>query len=416
MRKIALLFISIIFASCATFLNEKTDAEDKLPKYFSQVKAGEVSVVYIPVTDDFVLTANSSEEAITLTASNDFSAYSWTLDGESIAETEHEISIAFSSLEGGWHLVTVIACDTNGNYHSAAVYFQVMGEKVPYGASVTTYFEGNDATTLSLSYATEDDTVTLTATSGFASYIWLLDDTVFTGDGNTATIDLSALNAGIHIVTVIAKNESGIYYSACAEITKNETIEPDIQCSGITAIFASESADAFAVTSIAGATWGALSATSGFASYSWTIDGNAVAESSNTLNVNLASLKAGWHIVTVSASTSSGLYYSAAIQVQKTEVAGSASVQSGAITFGFTETSEELSLSAISSSTAVSLTATSGFDSYAWTLDGTSLSGSDNTVSVSLASLETGWHVVFVTAIKDGIYYSSSTYIQKEGA
>ncbi|MBR1404402.1 MAG: hypothetical protein IJ558_09495 [Treponema sp.] len=415
MNKIAIVLISLFFTSCAAFFNEKIDAADNLSDCF-HTKINGVEVISFSPDDDITLTADSTDTDIKLSLTSGFISYSWAIDGKVIAGNENEISIAFDGLEIGWHLVTVIARDADGNYYSAAAYFQTVGEKTPSGTSVATSFAGTDAESISLSSVTENAVATFTATAGFASYAWTLDGAALTESSSAACVNLLPLAAGIHIVTVIAKNAAGIYYSASAQITKSASLEPEIKCTGITVAFASGGTEPFSVTSVAGSMSVTLTATSGFASYAWMLDGTAVASSTNTATVSLASLAAGWHLVTVTAYTSGGACYSATIQVQKTGAAGSMTVQAGAIRISFAESASALSVATETSGTTVAVIATSGFTSYAWTLDGISLTGSANTASVTLASLELGWHLITVTAGKDGMYYSASTYIQKKGA
>ena len=110
------------------------------------------------------------------------------------------------------------------------------------------------------------------------------------------------------------------------------------------------------------------------------------------------------------------MYYSAAIQVQKKSASESTDVKTGKIQIKFSENADSLSINSENTANKVTLTATSGFGSYSWTLDGVAITGNANSAIVELSSLEIGWHFVTVTAEKNGIYYSSYKYIQKKGA
>lgn len=414
MKKLALLFMPLLFTSCAALLNEKIDAEHNLPQCFSAKISG-VEVMYTYESSDITLTVDTTEDAVTLTASTGFVSYAWSMDGSALSGSENTLTLAADSLEGGWHLASVVACDADGNYFSAFAYFQVIAEKSSTETTVATNFSGADSESLSLSYTESGSTVLFTATSGFASYAWSVDGIGLSESSNTAAVDVSTLSAGSHVVTVIAKSTGGLYYSANASISKSGNLAPEIQCTGITAVFASDSTDAFAVTTLTSSLSVTLTATTGFDMYAWSVDGITVSESSNTLTVSLATLKAGWHTVTVTADAGSGAYYSASVQIQKTESAGSTSVQAGEISMGFSDAEAALSLTIETAGAVVTLTATTGFDTYAWSIDGSSVSESSNSLTVSLSALETGWHVVTAVATKDGLYYSSAMYIQITG-
>ncbi|MBB5225919.1 hypothetical protein DYE50_11375 [Treponema ruminis] len=413
-KKIVLIFIPMIFVSCAAFLNEKFSAAENLSESFNARIKG-ISVVSFSAADDISLATVTGNDSVKLTASTGFTSYSWTVDEKSVAGSENEISIKYDNLEGGWHLATVITCDADGNYFSASTYFQVMSEKRPVGSGVTTNFDRSDSESISMSYTNEGNLFSFTATKGFSSYAWMLDAAVLAESESSAVIDLSTLTAGTHIVTVIAKNEAGIYYSANAQIEKQTTVEPEILCSGITTVLDSESRKSFSVTSLAGAKSVSFTATSGFESYSWTLDGSLISGSGNTASLVFEELSIGWHNITVTASTSDGFYYSASMQVQKTGSTGATDVQLGAIGIGFAKNTDALSITAKTSASQIILTATNGLDGYAWTVDGVSLSGNANTETVAFAQLSAGWHVITVTAhANDGVYYSAAMQIQKK--
>ena len=416
MKKIILLFIPMIFTSCAAFFNEKISAAENLSDcFYTKIKG--ISVVDFPSADDISLTAETSDGSVTLTTSTGFNSYSWTVDGAPVTGSENEISIAFEGLEGGWHLATVITCDTDGNYYSASTYFNVIAEKRPVGSGVTTNFDNADSESLALSYTSEDSVFSFTATTGFTSYAWMLDGSVLSESANSIFIDLTTLSAGTHIVTVIAKNEAGVYYSANAQIKKQTDIEPEILCSGITAVFDSENTNAFSVTSLTDSNSVSFTATTGFTSYTWTLDGATISGSGNIANLILEELSIGWHNITVTACTSDGFYYSASMQVQKSGVTKVADVQLGTIQIGFAKNADILSISAKTSGNQIVLNATSGFESYSWTVDGVVLSGNANTATVSFAQLTAGWHIVTVTAHKTGgVYYSAAIQVQKKSA
>lgn len=414
--KLVFLFIPLLFTSCAGFLNETFSTSENLADCFS-AKINGIEVISFPsLADDLEISSIADDKTVTLTATTGFSSYLWSLDGKTLSDAVNSVVIALEKLESGWHLVTIVACDAQGNYRSASLYIQATGEKSTSGTSVFTAFFGTDSKTCALSYTKENETVTFTATSGFLSYAWTLDGIPLNGTTNVTSIDLTALDTGMHIVTVIAKDDAGIYYSASAQISKTTMIEPDIRCSGIAILFPQENATPFSVTSVTGADSAAFTATGGFSSYSWTLDGTAITGTDNTATITLASVAAGFHIVTVTAYSSDGIYYSATMYIQKTAKAGSVSTKAGTISIGFEEaTSSVLSISQQNSDSAVTLTATNGFDAYSWTLDGETIASSGSTATVELHSLAVGWHLVTVTAVKDERYYSASTYIQRTG-
>ena|GEM_PF-4460930 len=416
MKKIVLLFISMLFTSCAAFFNEKFSAAENLSDcFYSQIKG--ISVVSFSSADDISLTAESSDNSVSLTTSTGFNSYSWTVDGKSVAGSENKISIPFEGLEGGWHLATVITCDTDGNYYSASTYFNVISEKRPVGSSVTTNFDNTNSEGLALSYTSEDSVFSFAATTGFTSYAWMLDGSALSETENLVVIDLTTLSAGTHIITVIAKNETGVYYSANAQIKKQANIEPEILCSGITAVFDSESTNAFSVISLTDSNSVSFTATSGFTSYTWTLDGAAISGSGNIANLIFEELSVGWHNISVTACTSDGFYYSASMQVQKTGITKVADVQLGTIQIGFSKNADILSIITKTSGNQIVLNATSGFESYSWTVDGVFLTGTANTATVSFAQLTAGWHIVTVTAHKaGGVYYSATIQVQKKSA
>lgn len=415
-RVFSLLLISVIFFSCSNFLNDKFNSADNLSEGFKG-KIDGIEIVYTsPDNNDVTITVESTETSVSYTATEGFSTYAWSIDGESVNGSGKSISINLEDLESGWHLIMVVAGDNVGNYHSASFYLQVKGEKTTTDAGISTEFEGSDSNNLSVSYTRENNLVTFTATEGFTSYYWTLNGTSVAGSTNTLSVDLNSLTTGIHIVTVIAKAGSGVYYSANAQISKATDITLDIKCSGITILFSSENTETFFVTSETSATTVFLTASTGFTSYSWSIDGNTLTASDNTAIVDLSEIEAGWHLVTVSAYSSNGVCYSATVQIQKSVNRGNTLVKTGAVNIGFENSDTDiLSITSQTSGTIVTLTAADGFTSYSWTLDGTSIISNDNSATVDLTSVETGWHFVTVTALKNNIYYSASIYIQKTG-
>ena len=180
----------------------------------------------------------------------------WEKDGEREPVEIRSVYEVYEKIDGytlgvdGFEMRSAITCDSNGNYYSASLHFQVKGEKTTVGAGISTAFKGIDSDNLSVSYTRENNLVTFTATEEFTSYYWTLDGTSVAGSANTLSVDLDSLTTGIHIVTVIAKAGSGVYYSANAQISKASDITLDIKCSGITILFSSENTETFFVTII----------------------------------------------------------------------------------------------------------------------------------------------------------------------
>ena len=64
------------------------------------------------------------------------------------------------------------------------------------------------------------DGFVLTATGGFASYVWRIDGTLLeSGTNSSYTLDASSLDAGTHYVTLAARDADGTLYGARAVIT-----------------------------------------------------------------------------------------------------------------------------------------------------------------------------------------------------
>lgn len=318
MKKIILIFIPFLFSSCSNFLNEKFNISDNLATCFNS-KVNGIEVIYTtPESDNLKITASDSDSEVTLTATADFRTYLWTVDGEVQSETSNKISISKNLLDGGYHLVTVIVTDDKGIYFSASVYIKVNNYKKITETGITTDFDGTNTKILELTSTTENDIITITATSGFDSYSWLLDGISVLETSQIFTIKTSSLQLGSHLVSLIAKDSDGIFYSANVHINKTKTLELNIKCSGISIIFSESDSTSFSVTSVSSAETVVLNASTGFSSYEWTIDGNSLSSSENKLTVNLSSLTAGFHLITVTAKNGN-LYYSASVNIEKTE-------------------------------------------------------------------------------------------------
>lgn len=413
MKKIILIFIPFLFSSCANFLNEKFNTSDNLATCFKS-KVNEIEVIYTaPEFDNLKIAASDSDSEVTLTATADFTTYLWTVDGEVQNETSNKISISKNLLDSGYHLVTVIVTDDKGIYFSASVYIKVNNEKKFTETGITTGFEGTNTKILELTSTTENDIATISATSGFDSYSWLLDGISVLETSQIFTVNTSSLQLGSHLVSLIAKDSDGIFYSANVHIKKTETLELDIKCSGISIIFPSADSTSFSVSSVSSEKTVVLNASDGFSSYEWTIDGNSLSSSENELTVNLSSLTAGFHLITVTAKNTDGVSYSSSIQIKKTQTVENASVKTGNISINFESDNKAFTVTKTISENNIQLTATSDFTDYIWNLDGTIIESSENTATVDSSTLETGFHLITVTAKSGNLYYSASINIEK---
>lgn len=413
MKKIILIFIPFLFSSCANFLNEKLKSSDNLATCFKS-KVNEIEVIYTaPESDNLKIAASDSDSEVTLTATADFTTYLWTVDGEVQSENSNKILISKNLLDGGYHLVTVIVTDDKGIYFSASIYIKVNNEKKFTETGITTGFEGTNTKILELTSTTENDIATISATSGFDSYSWLLDGNSVLETSRVFTINTSSLQLGSHLVSLIAKDSDGIFYSANVHIKKTETLELDIKCSGISIIFPSADSTSFSVSSVSSEKTVVLNASDGFSSYEWTIDGNSLSSSENKLSVDLSSLTAGFHLITVTAKNTDGVSYSSSIQIKKTQTVENASVKNGNISINFENDNKAFTVTKTISENNIQLTATSDFTDYIWNLDGTVIESSENTATVDSSTLETGFHLITVTAKSGNLYYSASINIEK---
>lgn len=413
MKKIILIFIPFLFSSCANFLNEKFKSTDNLATCFKS-KVNGIEVIYTaPECDNLKIAASDSDSEVTLTAIADFTTYLWTVDGEVQSENSNKISISKNLLDGGYHLVTVIVTDDKGIYFSASIYIKVNNDKKFTETEITTGFEGTNTKILELTSTTENDIATISATSGFYSYSWLLDGNSVLETSRVFTINTSSLQLGSHLVSLIAKDSDGIFYSANVHIKKTETLELDIKCSGISIIFPSADSTSFSVSSVSSEKTVLLNASDGFSSYEWTIDGNSLSGSDNELSVDLSSLTAGFHLITVTAKNTDGVSYSSSIQIKKTQTVENASVKNGNISINFESDNKAFTVTKTISENNIQLTATSDFTDYIWNLDGTVIESSENTATVDSSTLETGFHLITVTAKSGNLYYSASINIEK---
>lgn len=414
MKKIVLLLIPLFFTSCANLLNEKFNTKNNLADCFKSKVDGITIIHTVPESDNIKIEAVTTNMAVLLTAATGFECYFWTLDGNSLTGNSNSISIAVNLLEGGYHLVTVVAIDANGNYFSASAYIKINKNKSVTGTEITTGFEGLEAVSLNVTAAVESNIAMVTAASGFSTYCWFLDGISITGTAETQNVALSALDIGSHLVSLIAKDSNGMYYSANTYIKKTEILEPDIKCSGIFIIFSPSDDTMFSLGSVISSDSISLTAANAFSAYSWSIDGSPIAGNGNAITIELSNLTAGYHLVTVTAKNSNNISYSASIQIKKSKSAENSGVKPGTITMGFeTSDSTVISITKETVGNFINLTATHGFSNYSWTLDGNTIAGSSDTASLDISTLDVGFHLVTVTAKSGSLYYSASINIGK---
>lgn len=125
------------------------------------------------------------------------------------------------------------------------------------------------------------------------NYIWKLDGVVQSGVSGASYSTLSNLAVGMHVITVAATNQSGAAIEASANLAVQAPLPVcTLAPSSVTIPFGS--AQSFTA-----------SCTNNPASYSWTVDGVAVASTTATYSTSV-NLVAGSHVVAVTASNATG--------------------------------------------------------------------------------------------------------------
>ena len=192
----------------------------------------------------------------------------------------------------------------------------------------------------------EGESVVLTTSAGYDSYLWYWNGNVLTGENNNS---LNALLAGTYIVEVTQGACSG--ESAGTQVFINPYPSAEFQSTGPIDVCQGESF--------------VLNTPTGYDQYEWSRNGVVVVgQTSATFNVT----QSGIYTVTVTEANCSTT--SQPIQVNVVAVP----------TLAITPNS--LSLCAGQSAT---LNASSGFTSYAWTQDGNPIGGTTNSITVSAA-------------------------------
>ena len=197
--------------------------------YAKWIKKTESIVIFNEDTEKIKITIDSiNETQISISATEGFASYKWIYDDTVLADTTSSISINIAT--PGYHYITVMALDDAGLKYSA----QCSIRRKDTQTSSSTEEEGseeqantvinvtplvNDSDSVTISSSTNNGSMIFTATEGFDSYIWLIDDETQTDTSRILTKNY--LVPGYHIITVIcSKNNQKYSYS----ITVRKTV------------------------------------------------------------------------------------------------------------------------------------------------------------------------------------------------
>lgn len=194
-------------------------------------KKTESTVIFTEDTDIIHITIDRMEgNQIDLSATEGFVSYKWIVDDEIQNEKSHVLSKNFLPFLSGYHYITVLAKKFNGETISTTCTIRVTEECFGYNTHGTNTDEKissrvmvslrDDIGAISIKTSYSSNILNLTATRGYSSYKWIIDNEVL--ESTTNDISLNTLTEGYHFITVSAQNDDGTTVSNYIKIRKME--------------------------------------------------------------------------------------------------------------------------------------------------------------------------------------------------
>jgi len=328
----------------------------------AKLKVEELSIVLI--INQSEITVSEKDEKATFTATEGFDSYNWSC-GEQTG-TGNEFIIDITKLKVGEYDVVVTAKKGTKEYTATA--------KLKVEAFVTLVINQSE-----IKVSETEEKATFTATEGFDSYNWSCDNQ--TGTGSEFAIDIAKLKVGEYNVTLKATKD-GKEYEAAAKLKVEElSIVLIINQSEITVSEKDEKAT--------------FTATEGFDSYNWSCGEQT--GTGNEFIIDITKLKVGEYDVVVTAKKGTKEYTATA----KLKVEAFVTLVINQSEIKVSETEEK-----------ATFTATEGFDSYNWSCDNQTGTGSE--FAIDIAKLKVGEYNVTLKATKDGKEYEAAAKLKVE--
>ena len=391
--------------------------------YAKWIKKTESIVIFNEDTEKIKITIDSIDGTqITVSATEGFASYKWIYDDTVLIDTTSSISINIAT--PGYHYITVMALDDAGLKYSA----QCSIRRKDTQTSSSTEKEGseeqadtvitvtplvNDSDSVTISTSTNNGSMIFTATEGFDSYTWIIDDETQTE--TTRTLTKNYLASGYHVITVIcSKNNQTYSHSITVRKTVGDT-ESEKTTGFIELLVLTNDISPLPISVSSGSGRHTFSVDSGYTSYTWYVDDNVLSNESNRITLN--NLTEGYHYISVLAKKQSGETVSSSCTIRVTDGSSGSGSQgtdtdgkvASRVTVSLSNDSGTISIETSYVSNTIRLTATSGYASYKWILDNDILESTTNTVS--LTTLTMGYHLVTVTA-QDSNGKTVSNYIK----
>ena len=378
--------------------------------YAKWIKKTESIVIFNEDTEKIKLTVDNIDGTqITVSATDGFVSYKWIYDDTVLTDTTSSISINIAT--PGYHYITVLALDDSGIKYSAQCSIRRKDTQTSSSAEeessenqtntvITVTPLVNDSDSVTISTSTNNGSMIFTATEGFDSYTWIIDDETQTE--TKRTLKKNYLAPGYHVITVVCSKNNKTYSHS---ITVRKTVgdaESEKTTGFVELLVLTNDISSLPISVSSASGRHTFRVDSGYNSYTWYVDDNVLPNESNHITLN--NLTSGYHYISVLAKKQNGETVSSSCTIRITdESSGSGSQETGTdgkvssrVTVSLSNDSGAISIETSYVSNTIKLTATSGYSSYKWILDNEILESTTNTVS--LTTLTMGYHLVTVTA------------------
>ena len=399
----------MLFSSCGRLLDEVLNLD---PRDGGDVNDNKKSGIWTEITDDLAPQKKLSISMVEkngyfeFSATEGFSAYTWKLDGIDLNATGSRIIV--KSASAGYHTISVEATDSDGKKYFSSCSMRKTESTTDKSTSIIIFNDLIPSNPLSITADETNGTIQFSATTGFSSYAWKLDGV----DKNTtgARITVNSISAGYHTISVEAIDSNDKKYFASCSLRKTESasdktvsiiISNDVDTTNPISISATENGGALA-----------LSASEGFSSYEWKIDGVDLDITSATANVSLAHISQGYHIVSVETTDSNGKKHFTACSFRKINSSSDETIKIEIVNDSVSK--NPLSITETMQSDTMEFSATKGFSSYTWSIDGIVVDSKTSKASVSLANFSIGYHTVSVEAVDSSRIKQFATHIYRK--
>ena len=289
------------------------------------IKKTESIVIFNEDTDKIQITIDNIEGTqISISATEGFTSYKWIYDDTLLSSSSNSIVINIDS--PGYHYITVLALDNAGLSYSAQCTIrrkdtqtsssaEAEGSEEQSDTVITITSLVNDREEVSISTSTNNGSMIFTATEGFDSYTWIIDDEIQTETSHI--LSKNYLSSGYHLITVICTKNNQSYSHS---ITVRKTIgdaETEKTTGFIELLVLTNDTSSLPISVSTASSRYTFSVDSGYTSYDWFVDDNIFANESNRITLN--NLTSGYHYITVLAKKQSGETVSTTCTIRVTE-------------------------------------------------------------------------------------------------